>query len=81
MIHRSSLALIHDLCINLSCADIAIAEEFGDGVEVCSVGQCEGCEGVAVFSDSMRACGLIGRRCSPKRHCESCQSSSRVFWI
>ena len=42
-----ALVLVYNLGVDLSCADIAMAEEFGDGVEVCSVGQCEGCEGVA----------------------------------
>ena len=41
-----ALVLVYNLGVDLSCADIAMAEEFGDGVEVCSVGQCEGCEGV-----------------------------------
>jgi len=31
-IHRSSLALIHDLCINLSCADIAMTEQLRHSV-------------------------------------------------
>lgn len=42
-----ALVLVYNLGVDLSCADIAMAEEFGAGVEVCSVGQCEGCEGVA----------------------------------
>ena len=42
-----ALVLVYNLGVDLSCADIAMAEEFGDGVEVCSVGQCEGCKGVA----------------------------------
>ena len=42
-----ALVLVYNLGVDLSCADIAVAEELGDGVEVCSVGQCEGCEGVA----------------------------------
>ena len=42
-----ALVLVYNLGVDLSCADIAMAEEFGDGVEVCSVGQCERCEGVA----------------------------------
>ena len=42
-----ALVLVYNLGVNLGCADIAVAEELGDGVEVCSVGQCESCEGVA----------------------------------
>ena len=41
------LVLIDNLRVDLSCADVAVAEKFGDGVEVCSVGQCEGGESVA----------------------------------
>ena len=42
-----AFVLVYNLGVNLGCADIAVAEELGDGVEVCSVGQCESCEGVA----------------------------------
>ena len=42
-----ALVLVYNLGVNLSCLDIGVAKKFGDGVEVCSVGQCEGCEGVA----------------------------------
>ena len=38
--------LIYYLRVDLSCADVAVAEELGDGVKVGSVGQCEGCKGV-----------------------------------
>ena len=44
-----ALVLVYNLGVDLSCADIAMTEEFGDGVEVCSVGQCKGCEGVAAY--------------------------------
>ena len=39
--------LIDNLRIDLSSADVAVTEKFGDGVEVCPVGQCEGGESVA----------------------------------
>lgn len=39
--------LVYNLGIYLGGFDIGVAKKFGDGVEVCSVGQCEGCEGVA----------------------------------
>ena len=42
-----ALVLVYNLGIDLSCLDIGVAKKFGDGVEVGSVGQCEGCEGVA----------------------------------
>lgn len=42
-----ALVLIDNLRVNLSCLDIGAAKNLGDGIEVCSVGQCEGCEGVA----------------------------------
>ena len=42
-----ALVLVYNLGVDLSCLDIGVAKKFGDGVEVCSVGRCEGCEGVA----------------------------------
>ena len=42
-----ALVLVYNLGVDLSCLDIGVAKKFGDGVEVCSVGQCEGREGVA----------------------------------
>ena len=47
---------IYNLGIYLSGADICMAEEFGDGVEVGSVGKGEGCEGVAA---DMEGYGLV----------------------
>ena len=41
-----ALVLVYNLGVDLSCLDIGVAKKFRDGVEVCSVGQCEGCEGV-----------------------------------
>ena len=46
-IYGLPLVLIDNLRIDLSCANIAVAEKFGDGVEVCTVGQREGGESVA----------------------------------
>ena len=46
-VYSLPLVLIDYLRVDLSCANVAVAEKFGDGVEVCSVGQCEGGEGVA----------------------------------
>ena len=43
-----ALVLVYNLGVDLSCLDIGVAKKFGDGIEVSSVGQCEGCEGVAV---------------------------------
>ena len=42
-----ALVLVYNLGVDLSCLDIGVAKKFGDGIEVSSVGQCEGCEGVA----------------------------------
>lgn len=42
-----ALVLVYNLGVDLSCLDIGMAKKFGDGIEVCSVCQCEGCEGVA----------------------------------
>lgn len=39
--------LVYNLGIYLGGFDIGVDKKFGDGIEVCSVGQCEGCEGVA----------------------------------
>ena len=41
--------LVYNLGIYLGGFDIDVDKKFGDGIEVCSVGQCEGCEGVACF--------------------------------
>ena len=46
-IYGLPLVLIDNLRIDLSRADIAVSKKFGDGVEVCTVGQREGGESVA----------------------------------
>ena len=46
-VYSLPFVLIDNLRVDLSSADVAVAEEFGDGVKVGSVGQCEGCKGVA----------------------------------
>ena len=45
-VYSLPFVLIDNLRVDLSSADVAVAEEFGDGVKVGSVGQCEGCKGV-----------------------------------
>ena len=54
-IYGLPLVLIDNLRVNPSCTDIAVAEKFGNGVEVCSVGQCEGGERMAAptFVDTL----------------------------
>ena len=44
-----ALVLIDNLCVDLGCANVTVDEEFGNGVEVCSV--CQGESGESVASD------------------------------
>ncbi len=46
-VYRLPLVLIDYLRVYLSCADVAVTEKLGDGVEVCSVSQSESGEGMA----------------------------------
>ena len=46
-VYSLPLVLIDYLRVDLSCANVTVAEEFGNGVEVCSVCQRKGCEGMA----------------------------------
>lgn len=42
-----ALAFVNDFGVYLGGADVGVAKQFRHGVQVSSVGQCEGCEGVA----------------------------------